>query len=495
MTNSSKAAAVLIAAALVAGFIASERNAEAAPESAVIGRIRPQAMLEHIAALADSSQLGRANGSSQIAAVADDLARRMKEMGLQPAGEGRTYRLPYGAGTGIRVQGIIGMRDLARGYAYNTDYTPLGLSANGHETVPLAFAGYGISAPELGYDDFADLEVRGRHVLVLAGEPGMEDPASPFGGTAETRYSDIYYKAANCQGRGAAGMLLVTTPHTPGYPDRAWKVSRDHAFVVGSLPVCQVTSAAAHAMLEPYELDVLQIQEEIDRTFAPRSFDLPESKLEMKVWMQREPTDLVDIVGRIPGQSEGVVLVLAHYDGPGLGHDNATRSVHPAANEASGVAALMEVAAALKQGPTPPRTLVFAAVSGYHLFSAGAAALAAAEGLDGQLLAVVELGNLARSAGDSPAVRVSTLNTPTERLVEIGARLADPVEVHLAPASDLVEGDLLAFRGRNVPLVLLRGGWFAEDRTPRDTFARIDRAALERNARYACAVVQMFAGE
>ena len=317
--------------------------------------------------------------------------------------------------------------------------------------------------------------------------------ASPFGGLAETRYSNLYFKAANCQARGALGMLLITTPTTTGYPDRAWRVSREQAFLESGIPICQVTSEAAKGLLAPAKMDPVQLQEEIDADYTPRSFDMPESRVEMKAWLAREPTDLYDLVGYIPGESKEVVLVLAHYDGPGMGFDNAGRIVHPAANEATGVATMLEIAAALRRTPRPHHAIVFAAVSGYHLFSSGAAALAASPFMsDKSIAAVVELGNLGRAEGGK--THLATLQADEAALTAL-AEAIDDVTVEIDPHADLIQGDAITFRGSNAPLVLIRGGWFSEDQTPDDTLARLDSAAVGSHAKYACALIQMYSRE
>jgi len=94
------------------------------------------------------------------------------------------------------------------------DFRPFPFSDSGEARGELVFAGYGISAPDIGagYDDYEGIDVRGRFVLVLRHEPGEEDPASPFEGRENSAHALFTTKAAAAQARGALGMLLVTDP-------------------------------------------------------------------------------------------------------------------------------------------------------------------------------------------------------------------------------------------------------------------------------------------
>ena len=90
----------------------------------------------------------------------------------------------------------------------------------------VVFAGYGITAPEFGYDDYAGMDVRGKAVLVFDHEPQEDNPASAFHGTGLTLHAGVWTKTWNAQQHGAAALLVVTEPvnthrSAPRPPDRA----------------------------------------------------------------------------------------------------------------------------------------------------------------------------------------------------------------------------------------------------------------------------------
>ena len=130
------------------------------------------------------------------------------------------YRVGYDAsGTQLTVD-VGGKPKKTR---LGTDFRPFGFSDEGSAEAPVVFAGYGITAPEHGYDDYDGLDVEGKIVLILRHEPGEADPDSPFDGTESTAHSTFTTKASNASEHGAVGMLLVTDPLHHG-PDEDLRV-------------------------------------------------------------------------------------------------------------------------------------------------------------------------------------------------------------------------------------------------------------------------------
>ncbi|MEZ4655130.1 MAG: PA domain-containing protein [Candidatus Eisenbacteria bacterium] len=221
---------------------------------------------QHVETLTDPKLDGRANGSEGAETAARYIEDQFKAVGLKPAGTER-YRQGFRVYSGVRVEGVIGLRDLSRGYEFNKDYTPLGLSDDGKQLASLVFAGYGVSAPELGYDDYEGIDVAGKIVLAFLGEPGMQDPDSPFDGLAQTIHSDLYQKAEMAREHGAVGLLLTPGPLYTRDPERLEDLHRR-----GDIAT-PVSHRAAHgqrllqAMVDPAGLD--RSGPEGDRRVAP----------------------------------------------------------------------------------------------------------------------------------------------------------------------------------------------------------------------------------
>ena len=148
------------------------------PVAAALEQVQPEAIKAHIAYLADDRLLGRKAGTPGYQMAVDYVTGQLKTLGVQPAGEGGTYiqkvRLRRAF---LRPGATFAAREwqgttlaLADGQDYVLYPSPE-LAATRVTDAPLAFAGYGISAPELGYDDYAGLDVKGKVVVIVRGAP------------------------------------------------------------------------------------------------------------------------------------------------------------------------------------------------------------------------------------------------------------------------------------------------------------------------------------
>ena len=143
----------------------------------------------------------------------------------------------------------------------------------------MVFAGYGITAPEFGYDDYAGIDVRGKAVLVFDHEPQEDDPASAFHGTGLTLHAGVWAKTWNAQQHGAAALLVVTEPvnahrSAPRPPDRA--NAPPQALATSELRIPRVTlpAEAAAALLKGTGRTPADWQRAIDSAMRPASRSL-----------------------------------------------------------------------------------------------------------------------------------------------------------------------------------------------------------------------------
>lgn len=241
---------------------------------------------------------------------------------------------------------------------------------------PVVFAGYGITAPEFRYDDYAGLDVRGKIVLVFDHEPQEEDPSSVFNGVGNTRHANSLMKLLNAQRRGAVGLLLVPEPNrrhrsaqdrmktVPGGEVRMRRLAPQAlADSEARIPMLTISDAAAAALLRPSGRTPSQIQTSIDGDLKPASMPLPETSLEMRIVLEeRRRGTSANVLGMIEGSDPVLkaetIIFCAHYDHDGM-WDGMLRP--GADDDASGTAAVLELARAFAANPSPPkRTVVFA---------------------------------------------------------------------------------------------------------------------------------------
>ena len=167
---------------------------------------------EHVRVLAADDMEGRGIGTKGIDAAADYIAKEMMAAHLDPGGDAgsgyfQAFEMTTGVSLGKKNAAELGSAALAA-VKIDEEWRPLELSESGTVTAELVFVGYGITAPELSWDDYAGVDVKGKIALVLRHEPGEKDPHSPFNGAELTRYSEIRVKAINARVHGAVGMIL-----------------------------------------------------------------------------------------------------------------------------------------------------------------------------------------------------------------------------------------------------------------------------------------------
>ncbi|MFB3143588.1 MAG: PA domain-containing protein, partial [Candidatus Methylomirabilales bacterium] len=176
--------------------------------------ITEEALLEQVRFLASPAMTGRGVGTPGIERAADHIAREFQQAGLKPGGT-QGYRQIFEVITGMKVGPKTQMRVMGRGADQKRSdalseklFTPFGFSEDGAVEGEVVFAGYGISAPELNYDDYAGIDVTDKIVLVMTHEPRERDEESPFRHPNAYRYTEVRYKAINAREHGAKAMIV-----------------------------------------------------------------------------------------------------------------------------------------------------------------------------------------------------------------------------------------------------------------------------------------------
>lgn len=336
----------------------------------------PEWLLDHVRTLSEPATEGRASGTPGADRAARHIADTFRAIGLHPGGDRGGYLQAFAVPTGIRL-GRVNTLDILgpapRALALGREFTPLAVSADGEEEGDVVFAGYGITAPGLGWDDYAGHDVRGKIVLVLGGDPRPADPASPFRRPDAYHYSERSHKIINAREHGARAILLVSHP---GAPSEALPELRGltQSWAIAALYVARATG---DALLSPAGTRLAEAADAIDRAFRPRSFPVPGARVRLRVSLVRERGTAVNVVGVLPGTDPRLgreaIVVGAHYDHLGHGGEGSLApdqigAVHPGADDnASGTAAMLGLARAFAETGGAPRTLVFAAFAGEEM--------------------------------------------------------------------------------------------------------------------------------
>ena len=203
------AAPVLAALVFLAFGVAHATGPEVPPAEWLLNQVR---------VLSAPDTEGRGSGTAGADRAARHIAAEFRAVGLRPGGDAGTYLQSFSVPIGIRlgpVNALAVLTPAPKALVLGRDFTPLPVSADGVDEGEVVFAGYGITAPGLGWDDYAGLEVRGKIVLVLGGDPRPSDPGTPFRRPEAYHYSERSHKIINAREHGARGILLVAAPGAP----------------------------------------------------------------------------------------------------------------------------------------------------------------------------------------------------------------------------------------------------------------------------------------
>jgi Zn-dependent M28 family amino/carboxypeptidase len=329
----------------------------------------------HMFFLASDEMAGRDAASSQAQITADYIASEFLRMGLKPIGDSGTYFQNFDMVIGpldrenTSLQAKIGGIKKTYQMGHDFNYTRQSVSPT-NVTAPVVFAGYGVNAPEYGYNDFAGIDVRGKIVMALAREPQPEDPQSRFKGRFDTVHSYNWYKIEQVRKAGAAGLLLINEAkprrkmRLASAPTNNWRPTPEYA-LAGSfwdLPVFTITQEVANEFLAPAGKTVADAQQAIDTAGKPASFAIPGITLTMtKAFKESHVARTRNVVGLIEGSDpnlkDEIVVVSGHFDHVG---NVGGRIYHGADDNASGAIGTIEIANAfVRGGIRPKRSVLF----------------------------------------------------------------------------------------------------------------------------------------
>ena len=366
-----------LAAALVLAALA---GAASPPESSPPDLARRFA--DGVAVLASDEMEGRGLGTAGLGRAADWIEQRLRAASLRPA-FADSYRQRFEVKTGVALEDGNALEGVG-----SDAWTPLGMSSSGAFAGELAFVGYGIEAPPVGYRELHGIDLRGKVVLALRYEPQERDEGSPFAGRRPSRWSAVRYKVHQARERGATAVVFVTGP-LQDEEDRLPALRNDGPESPAGIPVLQVRRAVAQSWLAAAGIDLQRFQQEVDRDLRPRSVVLPGVRVSGRVALRPTFAAAENVAGVLPGRGPlagEAVVVGAHYDhlghgGPGSMRPN-ERAVHNGADDnASGTVAVLLAAERVRQALSAVpshRAVVFALFAGEEAGLAGSSRFVAA---------------------------------------------------------------------------------------------------------------------
>ena len=453
---------------------------------AATGSIDSGRYLEDVKYLASPEMKGRATGSPELEKAAGWIQARYKEFGIKPAGQNYLQPFPVTTEAALGKGNRFHVTDKGHSTTLKCpdEFVPFNFSSSGKLTGELIFAGYGITAPEYRYDDYAGLDVKGKIVIVLRHEPQENDDKSVFEGKVLTRHAQFANKAANARMHGAAGVILVEDKaHHPSAGDTLEKFGIAAGPNNAGIPFVQVKANLAEKWVSDSGKDLTQVEQEIDRDLKPHSFAIAEAvRVDAAVDVTRAVKTVHNVAAYLPGETDEYVIIGAHYDHLGLGGQyslapSQTGTVHPGADDnASGTAGVIELARQFSKQPKQKRGILFLNFAGEELGLLGSAYYVDHPILPlDKAVTMINLDMIGRMRGKAYIGGSGSGTTLRAMLDKILPN--HDLKVDYSAGSSEGSSDHTSFTGKQVPALFFFSGLHADYHKPSDTADKIDGPA------------------
>lgn len=448
----------------------------------------PARYLNDVKAISAPEMEGRGAGTKGLTRAEHLIEKRYKTLGLDAAGV-NGYAQPFSVITGaelksdnhLSVQDAVTNKDLR----INTEFVPFSFSSSGEATGAIVFAGYGITADEFHYDDYAGVDAKDKIVVVLRYEPpGFGEKSGNHG---LTQHSQLISKAINARNHGAKAVVVVNGKLGSGEDDlltRFGSVSGPEN--VGTVFV-QVKNAVADSWFQAAGKSLKDVQEQINAGTKPASFAFPNTlHLALHIDIETTRATVNNVLAWLPGKTDEYVIVGAHYDHLGRGNfDSLAPSqvgqIHPGADDnGSGTAGVLELARLLApQRGQLKRSILFMDFAGEELGLLGSAAWVAnpTRPLD-KAVAMINMDMIGRIKDDK--VYIGGVGTgSTFKAVLEQAQKDAPFKIEYS-ASGYSSSDHTSFVTRKIPALFFFSGLHSDYHKPSDTWDKINAPSAAR---------------
>ncbi len=451
---------------------------------------------EELGYLASDSLKGRKAGEQGDLLAAQYIREKFEKAGLELLYE-----------NGFQIFGLVTSAQLGEGnvlkvdeekFDVEKDFLPYAFSANTEVSAEVIFAGYGleVDTDTLKWNDFKNLDVSGKWVMALQGDPDLDNPQSPF-----LEFSSERTKALNASDKKAAGLILVAGKKY-SEEDELASLIFDKNSSRYSFPIIQVTRNVADKILKGtgYSIEELETKMETDGT---PSHVIADAMVSVKTNVTQEETESRNIVailhGNDPVLKDQYIVVGAHYDHLGMGGPGSgsraidTVAVHNGADDnASGVAMVIELAEKVASEKKNKRSIIFAAFGAEEMGLVGSKALTAEPPVEtDKMVGMFNFDMVGRL--DTATNGLSVGGTQTAKETEsILADLNPGFELAMSPEG-VGPSDHASFYLQNVPVLFISTGAHSDYHSPLDDADRINYEGMKKVADYSYSLLMEIA--
>lgn len=306
-------------------------------------------IFEHIKYLASDKLEGRFPGSIGGNLAMEYIIKEFKTYGLTPVND-NDYIQTVEMVTDLTLGNDNSFEFIKNGenetLNVEKDWMPSGFSSNGKMSGELVFLGYGISAPDLNYDDYKGIDVSGKIIVILTSSPTSTSTNNTF-----SAYENTFIKISKAKDNKAAGIILVSGMETEDLlPKLTYSLARQSS----GIPIAKVKRSFIEKMFSDIELDFAKVQKDIINNKKPNSFTIGKWSVKANINIQQVKVKTGNVLGFIEGKDpelkKEVIVIGAHYDHLGWGGENSLyegkdKKIHYGADDnASGTTGVLELA-------------------------------------------------------------------------------------------------------------------------------------------------------
>jgi aminopeptidase YwaD len=448
----------------------------------------PNRYITDIKALASPEMEGRGAGTKGLIRAEHLIEKRYKELHIEPAGV-KGYAQPFSVVTGAKLKSdnrcVVQTAGKKQELTIEQGFVPFSFSASGQVTAPVVFAGYGATADEFHYDDYAGLDVRDKVVVVLRHEPSAFGEKSAHHGL--TQHSQLITKAINARDHGAKALVVINGKLGDGEEDVLTRFGSVSGPENVGIVMVQVKNAVADEWFQSAGKSLKEVQEQINSSTKPASFDFPETlHVSLNIDIETMRATVNNVLAWLPGQTDEYVIIGAHYDHLGRGNfDSLAPSqigqIHPGADDnASGTAGVLELARLLapERGKLK-RSILFMDFAGEELGLLGSAQWVKEPTRPlAKAVAMINMDMIGRIKDDK--VYIGGVGTgSTFKAVLDQAQKEAPFKIEYS-AGGYSSSDHTSFVARRIPVLFFFSGLHSDYHKPSDTWDKINGASAAR---------------
>ena len=448
----------------------------------------PTRYLNDIKTLASPDMEGRGAGTKGIIRAQHLIEKRYRELHLDPAGV-NGYTQPFTVVTGARLKSdnrcTVHSGDAKSDLKIEQDFVPFSFSSSGQVDSPVVFAGYGATADEFHYDDYAGLDVKDKIVVVLRYEPSGF--AEKSGNHGITQHSQLITKAINARNHGAKAVVVVNGKLGDGEEDLLTRFGSVSGPENVGIVMVQVKNATAESWFKSASKSLKDVQDQINSSSKAASFAFPDTlHLSLHIDIETTRATVNNVLAWLPGQTDEYVIIGAHYDHLGRGNfDSLAPSqigqIHPGADDnASGTAGVLELARLLApQRGQLKRSILFMDFAGEELGLLGSAAWVKDPTRPlAKAVAMINMDMIGRIKDDK--VYIGGVGTgSTFKAVLEQAQKDAPFKIEYS-AGGYSSSDHTSFVTKKIPVLFFFSGLHSDYHKPSDTWDTINASSAAR---------------